>query len=164
MNESIRLGGSEFWIEGFAVGFESWVDGVFVDDTDDFVREEDIGSAFIHEFLHSFVDFVAFVGVVFYESSIVKGFELGVVEALPVPDADLFGREPDGRPAGVWLHGVSAEYHLELIPIVSVFGAEGPEGAAFILFDFAADSDVGEVGLNDLRGGKSFGLVEECRG
>jgi hypothetical protein len=85
-----------------------------------------------------------------------------VVEAFPVPDADLFGREPDGGPGRVGFHREAAEDQLKLLPVIAGrLVAEGPEGAAVVLLDLAGDADIGEVGLDDLRRRQALGLVED---
>ena len=85
----------------------------------------------------------------------------GAVEALPVPDADLLGGEPDRRPGRIRLHRKAAEDKLQVHEVIAFLRSQRPERPAVVLLDLAGDTDIGEVRLDDLRRRQALGLVED---
>ena len=128
-HHSLRTG-LESVEDRIAIGHQRRLDLVAIADARYPVGEEDIAARFFHQVLHMHIHLGALCRILLDLGLLVELTIFGTVEALPVPYADLFRREPVGGERGVRLHRETVDDELDLLPrIAGLLIAEAPECA-----------------------------------
>ena len=145
-------------------GITAGVDAGAVPDAHRLMGQEHVGAGLLHQILHAHVHVVALLRVELDLGLRLQLAEFGAVPALPVPHADLVGREPLGGEARVGLHGEAADVELDGLPgVAGLLVAEAPIGAGIVLADGGVDADLGKQRLHRLRRAHAAPSCSGCR-